>query len=253
MKAEDQRVVHYHKGGRDTTCAIGSCPTEPEHYHTSDGRARWGPPPEGCYWTTPALEAFRAAQDTEYAERVSVVVGRSPMEDEIVTTADMNKARAALIDKIREECDRNILGGTAKTDAPNPKDLLGVAKTPTLSLVPTTALILMGEAMRNGAEKYGAFNWRQHSVQASIYVDAAMRHLMAWWDSEQQAEDSGCHHLGHALACLGILVDAEELDKLIDDRPGARAGDTPEVGPSPLLLKRYKRDDSPSEEGPWHR
>jgi hypothetical protein len=127
---------------------------------------------------------------------------------------------------------------SAKTSEPNPKDLIGVTKPPTLSVVPSSALLHMGQAMQNGAEKYGPFNWRQHKVKASIYVDAAMRHLMAWYDQEAYAEDSGVHHLGHAMACLGILVDAEELDMLLDDRPGSNAGDVPTEGPSPTLIRR---------------
>jgi hypothetical protein len=130
---------------------------------------------------------------------------------------------------------------TAKTDAPNPKDLIGVKKPCTMSVIPSTALLVMGQAMQNGAEKYGSFNWREHNVLASIYVDACMRHLMAWFDGESHAEDSGVHHLGHAMACLGILADAEECDALLDDRPGSRAGDTHEEGPAPAVIRRLTR------------
>ena len=139
------------------------------------------------------------------------------------------------------DVEREAMQGTAKTDAPNPKDLIGVKKPPTLSVIPSTALLAQGQAMQNGAEKYGAFNWRQHRVLASIYVDAAMRHLVAWYDGESHAEDSGVHHLGHAMACMGILIDAEELDMLHDDRPGSRAGDTHEEGPAPALIRRMTR------------
>lgn len=127
----------------------------------------------------------------------------------------------------------------AKTAEPNPKDLLGVKKPPTLSVIPTTGLLHMGRAMQNGAEKYGAFNWRQHPVKASIYVDAMMRHLIAWFDSEEEAEDSECHHLGHVMACCAILLDAQECDAMLDDRPGAQSGDTPIIGPSPYLIRRW--------------
>ena len=100
----------------------------------------------------------------------------------------------------------------------NPKDLLGIKKVP-LNLLPTAGLIHEALAMKNGAAKYGPFNWRDKKIQASIYVAAAQRHILAWFDGEEIAEDSGAHHLGHAKACLGILLDALETDSLHDDRP----------------------------------
>jgi hypothetical protein len=128
---------------------------------------------------------------------------------------------------------------SAKTAEPNPKDLIGIRKPPTLSVIPTAALLHMGKAMQNGAEKYGAYNWRDHPVKASIYVDAAMRHLLAWWDGERSADDSGVHHLGHAMACFAILCDAEEVDQLLDDRPGAQSGDSHKEGPAPRIIQEY--------------
>jgi len=114
----------------------------------------------------------------------------------------------------------------------NPKDLIGVTKTPALSVVPAASLLYEAQAMRDGARKYGAYNWREHPVRASIYIDACVRHLMAWYDGEAVASDSGQPHLGHAKACLGILADAIETGNLVDDRP------TP--GPAAALLERYK-------------
>lgn len=100
----------------------------------------------------------------------------------------------------------------------NPKTVYGVAKPP-MHVIPPTALIHLGQAMANGKQKYGAMNWRDKKVTSSIYYDAAMRHLMAWWDGENNAEDSGVHHLGHAMACLAILLDAKSVGMLNDDRP----------------------------------
>jgi hypothetical protein len=57
-----------------------------------------------------------------------------------------------------------------------------------------------------------------------VYVDAALRHLNAWFDGEQEASDSGVHHLGHARACMAILLDAEATGNLIDDRPAEGRG-----------------------------
>ena len=93
-----------------------------------------------------------------------------------------------------------------------------VGNTPTPQL---RALAVAALAHYDGATKYGAWNWRQAGVRASIYLDAAQRHLTRWTNGETHDPDSGVHHLGHALACLNILIDAEAAGMLNDDRPPA--------------------------------
>jgi hypothetical protein len=107
---------------------------------------------------------------------------------------------------------------TVKPLGHNPKDLLADKKV-SLSKLPVVALIHGAHAMMNGASKYGPYNWRGNAVIASIYTDAAMRHLISWFEGEEIAKDSGVHHLGHGIACLAILLDALETGNLIDDRP----------------------------------
>lgn len=112
----------------------------------------------------------------------------------------------------------------------NPKTLLGILK-PSLSKVPPAALLYIALGFMDGATKYGAFNWRTNKVSATIYVDACLRHLEAWFDGEELAEDSLFPHLAHAMACLAIIVDAKEQGCLIDDRPPA--------GSMARLLKKW--------------
>ena len=100
----------------------------------------------------------------------------------------------------------------------NPKDWAGAEKV-SLTKLPGVALAHGAHAMMDGARKYGAYNWRGKRVRASIYVDAAMRHLLSWFEGEEAAGDSGAHHLGHALACCAILLDAQAVGNLADDRP----------------------------------
>lgn len=116
-------------------------------------------------------------------------------------------------------------GSYSKATTTNPKDLLGNKKV-SITKLPMVAVIHGAHAMMNGADKYGPYNWRAKDVIASIYVDAALRHLIAWLEREEIAEDSGVHHLGHAIACCAILLDAQENGNLIDDRPNSK---TPEV------------------------
>jgi hypothetical protein len=101
----------------------------------------------------------------------------------------------------------------------NPKTAYGVQKTP-VHLVPPPALLALAEVMGLGAKKYGPYNWREHAVSASVYQAAAMRHLLAWWSGESTDPESGQSHLAHAMACCAIVLDAEAVGKLNDDRPG---------------------------------
>lgn len=100
----------------------------------------------------------------------------------------------------------------------NPKDLFG-AKKVSLSKLPAVAVAHAAHAMMDGAQKYGAYNWRDKAVLASIYVDAAKRHIDNWFEGQRAASDSEVHHLGHAIACCAILLDAEATGNLHDDRP----------------------------------
>lgn len=100
----------------------------------------------------------------------------------------------------------------------NPKTQFGVSKVP-LHLVPPIAIGEMSEAFENGANKYGAYNWREKTISSSVYYAAALRHLMAWWDGEDYAPDSGVHHLGHVMACCAMVLDSKAISKLNDNRP----------------------------------
>ena len=105
-----------------------------------------------------------------------------------------------------------------ETKDTNPKDAVGVRKAP-LSTVPAPVLLEIGLAMLEGARKYGRHNYRATGIGASVYYDAAMRHLTAWWEGEDLDPDSGLHHVVKALASLVVLRDAMRLENLEDDRP----------------------------------
>lgn len=100
----------------------------------------------------------------------------------------------------------------------NPKDAIGSRKAG-ISSVPAQVVAELGLAMLEGAAKYGRHNYRIAGVRASVYYDAAMRHLMAWWEGEDIDPDSGLPHVVKAMACMAVLRDAQINDKLSDDRP----------------------------------
>jgi hypothetical protein len=109
-------------------------------------------------------------------------------------------------------------GVESKAETTNPKDLIGNTKV-SITKLPQVAIVHGAMAMMDGAKKYGPYNWRAKKVVASIYIDAAMRHLAIWFEGQETASDSKVHHLGHAIACCAILLDAQATGNLVDDRP----------------------------------
>lgn len=100
----------------------------------------------------------------------------------------------------------------------NPKDRLGLKKPP-LRLVPPAALLYMAKVMGLGAAKYGPYNWRQKKVRYTVYLEAAMRHILSALDGEEIDPESGQPHVAHAAACMAIVLDAKATGNLVDDRP----------------------------------
>lgn len=103
------------------------------------------------------------------------------------------------------------------TDA-NPKDAAGRAKL-NYSYTPSCVQQYAAMAYTEGAIKYGRYNWRATPVYASVYRDAAMRHLERWWNGEWADTVTGVPHLASVLASIGILIDAKQCGTLLDDRP----------------------------------
>jgi hypothetical protein len=113
---------------------------------------------------------------------------------------------------------KRVVGLKNAAEGVNPKDRVGAAKVD-LTLIPPTASIHCALALMDGATKYGPYNWRIEPIQARTYVAAIMRHCQAYLDGELSARDSGILHMGHAMACAAILIDAEMQGTLTDDRP----------------------------------
>jgi hypothetical protein len=132
------------------------------------------------------------------------------------------------------------------TKPSNPKDVIGSGKLP-LELIPDTALAEVALGFFEGASKYGRYNWRIAGVRASIYVAAVRRHIAKWWNGENQDPDTRIHHLGNAICCLMIILDAEICQKLKDDRPPSAPITDAYDGIQERLayLKELFRDHSP--------
>jgi hypothetical protein len=100
----------------------------------------------------------------------------------------------------------------------NPKDAVGIAKVP-FSTLSQVVIAEEGLAMMEGALKYGRHNYRESGVRASVYFDAFMRHMTAWWEGQDIDPDSGLSHVTKARACLGVLRDSMVRGNWVDDRP----------------------------------
>lgn len=100
----------------------------------------------------------------------------------------------------------------------NPKDAVGIKKVP-LSCVPTIPMLELGLAMMEGARKYGRHNYRAVGTRSSVYYDAIIRHLTAWWEGEDIDPESGVHHLMKAAACIFVHRDSILMGNVEDDRP----------------------------------
>lgn len=133
----------------------------------------------------------------------------------------------------------------------NPKDVVGIKKVP-YSCVPAPVMAEVALAMMEGALKYGRHNYRTVGVRASVYYDAARRHLDAWWEGEDIDPDSELSHITKAIASLTVIRDSMIRENWVDDRP-------PRVKSGWLsslnffaenLLKRYPNPEKAHTENP---
>jgi hypothetical protein len=89
-------------------------------------------------------------------------------------------------------------------------------------LIPWDGLGPAVDVLRMGAAKYGERNWEQ-GIKYSRLFAATMRHLTAWWESEDKDPESGLSPLAHALCdVLFLLAFVVRGRTDLDDRPESR-------------------------------
>lgn len=74
---------------------------------------------------------------------------------------------------------------------------------PSLTLLPSEAIIGMTRALDYGAKKYGRYNYRD-GIDHHRILDAALRHIFAILGGETTDAESGNPHIWHALASLAM-------------------------------------------------
>lgn len=90
---------------------------------------------------------------------------------------------------------------------------------PDLALVPLVAMEAAAKAFMVGEKKYGRYNYT-NGMEASRLVAAALRHLFAWNEGEENDPADGQPHLGSVIACCAMLLRQQQLGTLKDNRHG---------------------------------
>src|SRR5690606_3445969 len=99
-------------------------------------------------------------------------------------------------------------GTCMSTKDTNPKDAVGVRKWRQFTCIPFTVMAYVGTALLEGARKYGRHNYRVAGVRSSVYIDAAIGHLVQYQEGEDIDADSGLRHPIKAIASLIVHEDA---------------------------------------------
>lgn len=83
-------------------------------------------------------------------------------------------------------------------------------------LLPPKALEETVKVLTFGAQKYERDNWKKVPDSKRRYFDALQRHVWAWKQGEQLDQESGIHHLAHAMCCLMFLYEHDTIYSLND-------------------------------------
>lgn len=87
------------------------------------------------------------------------------------------------------------------------------------SMVPLHLLYGCARVLVWGTRKYAAWNWAKGGKWSTPF-DCAMRHLFKWWFfGEECDQESGLHHLDHAICNLLFLIHYRDSYLDGDDRP----------------------------------
>lgn len=88
-----------------------------------------------------------------------------------------------------------------------------------LDLLPVEPIIDIGKVLTYGARKYSERNWEKGLAWSRCYA-AALRHLLAWQNSETNDPETGLNHLAHAACEILFLLEFSRTHNELDDRPG---------------------------------
>lgn len=115
---------------------------------------------------------------------------------------------------------------------------------PDMTHIPKEAMYAMAEAFTYGAKKYGGDNYRE-GLLVRRQVAAALRHIYQFLDEGDIDQESGCKHIGSALASLAMAAYTVEKKPQFDDRYKPEIDIAPDIFVSEadlnsLGLKKFK-------------
>jgi hypothetical protein len=109
----------------------------------------------------------------------------------------------------------------------------GGQRKPPWHLVPWSALAAIVRVLAKGAVKHGDRHW-EGGMLYSEHFSAALRHITAWWERDDNDPETGESHLAHAASrILFLLAYMLEERADLDDRPERAA-----IGELPDLILR---------------
>ena len=73
-------------------------------------------------------------------------------------------------------------------------------------LIPWGPLEQVVQVLTFGARKYADDNWQHVLPGRKRYLAAGLRHVFAYAGGERLDEESGLHHIAHAITCLMFLL-----------------------------------------------
>ena len=85
-------------------------------------------------------------------------------------------------------------------------------------LLPPKALEAVVDVLTFGAQKYDRDNWKLVPDSKRRYFDALQRHLWAYKSGEILDQESGKHHLAHAMCCLMFLYEHDTIYSLDNEK-----------------------------------
>jgi len=83
---------------------------------------------------------------------------------------------------------------------------------PRPGLIPATALDEAGKVLAYGAIKYKPNSWQNIPHAKERYLDALLRHIIAYMSGEVVDEESGLHHMSHAMVNCMFLIQLNKED-----------------------------------------
>ncbi len=118
---------------------------------------------------------------------------------------------------------------------------------PPMDLLPHSVLVEVAKVLDHGAKTYSRHNWRQGFKWSRLHA-AALRHIGAWSEGQDNDLESGQSHLAHAICCLMFLLEHKlkgygEDDRYTTEEKKGEAKKEYRIGPdSPVHIEKLSKE-----------